>query len=191
MNKYFVNFVIIAALLLAASVTSCKDNKTHAAMTLITSADELRFSMCGTGTATIVWGNQKETAELSEDEHTSFILDIPDINSRTVTISGNITGFECVWGELTVVDVSKNTALEKLLISMSPLTGLDLSKNSALTYVDVKANQFSAEALNELFGSLHGNGGTINIAYNPGTDDCNKSIAEKKGWKVETTEFEN
>jgi len=171
-------------------ITGCSESSVET-MTLITGNEELRFSMSGTGTATIVWGNQKETAELSEDEHISFILDIPDINSRTVTISGNITGIECVWGELTAVDVSRNTALKTLLLSMSHLTGLDLSKNSALTYVDVKANQFAAAALNDLFGSLHGNGGTINIAYNPGTDDCNKSIAEAKGWTVETAEYEN
>ena len=189
MKYKFFKLIVAACILTTAGYTSCGDAKSGASMTLITGADELRFSMSGTGTATIVWGAQKETAELSEDEHTSFILDIPDINSRTVTIYGNIKGIECVWGEITAVDVSRNTSLQKLLISMSPLTGLDVSKNSALTYVDVKANQFSAEALNELFGSLHGNGGTINIAYNPGTDECNKSIAEAKGWKVETTEY--
>ena len=160
-------------------------------MTLITGADELRFNMSGTGTVTIAWGNQKETAVLSEDEQL-FILDIPDINSRTVTISGKVKRFECEWGELTAVDVSRNTALEKLRIRFSDyLTSLDLSKNIALTYVDVSGGQFSFEALNDLFGSLHGNGGTINIFGNPGTDDCNKSIAQAKGWKVQTTEYGN
>ena len=160
-------------------------------MTLITGNDELRFSLSGTGTATIVWGNKKETVALSEDESTSFVIDIPDINSRTVTISGeNMTSFGCVWGGLTAFDVSRNTALKMLYLKVNQLTGLDLSKNSALTYVDIIANSFSAAALDDLFGTLHGKGGTINIAYNPGTDDCNKSIAEAKGWTVEVVEAE-
>ena len=187
-----INFLTIAAviILLAAAVTSCGDAKSGNSVTLITVADELRFGISGTGTATILWGNQKVTAELSEDVRELVILDILDSNSQKVTISGNVTLFDCEWGELTALDVSRNSALEILRISFSDyLRNLDLSKNSALTYVDISTNEFSAEALNELFGSLHSNGGTINIFGNPGTDHCNKSIAEAKGWKVQTTEY--
>ena len=159
-------------------------------MIMTTTNDELRFGLSGSGTATIAWGNQKETAELLEDELKWFHLAIPDINSRTVTLSGEITGFECAWGGITELDVRRNTALTNLSLNVNQLARLDLSKNSTLTYLDVKANQFTAETLNDLFGSLHGKGGIINIAYNPGTDDCNTSIAEAKGWTVEIVELE-
>ena len=53
----------------------------------------------------------------------------------------------------------------------------------------------SAEALNQIFKDLpqgktfedkYGNTkqSTINIYGNPGKDTCDKSIAEKKGWKI-------
>jgi len=36
--------------------------------------------------------------------------------------------------------------------------------------------------LNTLFATLHSNGGNIYIEGNPGKENCNLSIAEKKGW---------
>ena len=158
-------------------------------MTIITSDDLLIFGLGGSGMATIAWGNQKETAELSDD-YVWLSIEIPDINSRTITITGNIIGFDCAWGGFTEIDVSKSSALTNLNLTANLLKRLDLSKNSALKYVDIKANQFTAAELNNMFGTLHGRGGTIVIAYNPGTDDCKKSIAEAKGWVVETTEPE-
>ena len=153
-------------------------------MTLITGNDALRFCLRGSGTATIVWGNEKETAELAEDEFEWFTLAIPNISARTVTLSGEITGFECEWGGITELDVSRNTALTDLSMGVNQLKSLDVSKNTALKSLHIKANQFTAAALNDLFGTLHNKGGIINIAYNPGVDDCNISMAEAKGWEV-------
>ena len=147
----------------------------------------------GSGTATVDWrgdGAEKETKELSGV--TSFVREFSGINSLTITVSGaNIITLDCVWAGITELDVSRNTALTTLSLKVNQLTSLDLSKNTALTYINIKANQFTAAALDDLFHTLHGSGGTINIAYNPGTDDCNKSIAEKKGWTVEITETED
>jgi len=47
-----------------------------------------------------------------------------------------------------------------------------------------------AKAMKPLQCILKNENNYINIAYNPGTDDCNKSIAEAKGWTVETIEAE-
>ena len=161
-------------------------------MTMTTTNDELRFSLGGSGTATVAWGNEKKTVKLAGNQYKSFVIDFSNATSRTVTISGKkITYFDCVWGGLTKLDVSKNTALTELILNVNQLKSLDLSKNTALTYLDLKANQFTATALNNLFGTLHGKGGTINIAYNPGTDNCNKRIAEAKKWTVEIVEQEN
>jgi len=62
-----------------------------------------------------------------------------------------------------------------------------VSRNTALNYLECNNNLFSANALNALFETLHNNTVSdcdINIDENPGTDDCDKSIAEKKGWKI-------
>ena len=44
----------------------------------------------------------------------------------------------------------------------------------------------TASELNALFGILHNNTGnkTISIYENPGAGDCDRSIAERKGWRV-------
>ena len=88
-------------------------------------------------------------------------------------------------GELTSLDVSKNTALTKLIVYCE-LTSLDVSKNSALTDLDCNSNQLTTTALNALFTTLHSSTGekSIGIRNNPGTTDCDRSIAERKGWSV-------
>ena len=92
-----------------------------------------------------------------------------------------------VGGQLTSLDVSKNTALTQLSVG-DQLTSLDVSKNTALTELSVPSNQLTAAALNALFGTLHSNTisgktKTIYIRDNPGTADCDRSIAESKGWR--------
>ena len=75
------------------------------------------------------------------------------------------------------------------------LTSLDVSGLAALESLDCDSNDLSAEALNQIFKDLpqgktfedkYGNTkqSTIMIYGNPGKDTCDKSIAEKKGWKI-------
>jgi hypothetical protein len=94
----------------------------------------------------------------------------------------------CVNNQLTNLDVSKNTVLIDLRCSENKLTGLDVSNNITLKTLYCSNNQFSADALNALFKTLHRkkrkNGKVILIVDNPGTDACNIKIAEDKGWKV-------
>jgi len=68
---------------------------------------------------------------------------------------------------------------------------LDLSNNTVLSYLTCTDNQFSAEALDALFDSLHsntipGSAKNIYVQDNPGSEICNPSIASEKGWIVET-----
>jgi len=57
----------------------------------------------------------------------------------------------------------------------------------------ISANLLEAEeegkGLNPLFRTLHSNAGVkvIYISNNPGTTACDPSIAEAKGWVVDTT----
>ena len=81
-----------------------------------------------------------------------------------------------------------NTKLTSLNVSNSSLTSLDVSNNPVLSELDCKYNQLSTEALNNLFGTLHGNtitgGKTVYVLGNPGMFNCNQSIAANKGWVV-------
>ena len=97
------------------------------------------------------------------------------------------------------IDVSKNTALTTLIVA-GGLISLDVSKNTALTSLYCGDNKLTSSALNDLFRTLHSNtltntrgdgwGGTveenknITISNNPGSADCDRSIAEAKGWEV-------
>ena len=56
--------------------------------------------------------------------------------------------------------------------------------------MDCSSNMLSTEALNSLFKTLPTrteiNGkGDIYISPNPGSNECDKSIAEKKGWNID------
>jgi hypothetical protein len=71
---------------------------------------------------------------------------------------------DCDYNRLTVLDISKNTALARLICSY---------------------NQLTAKALNALFSGLPAYSGVIFMEDNPGSDTCtcNRSIATKKGWE--------
>ena len=99
----------------------------------------------------------------------------------------------CTDNQLTDLEVSKNTLLTRLGCGSNPLTKLDMSKNTKLTFLNCYNNQLSTEALNALFQTLCTNTGnsqdeddySIYLDNNPGTKTCNRSIAQKKGWKVD------
>ena len=66
------------------------------------------------------------------------------LKSQTVTIRGDVTYLDCAGEQLTTLDVSKNTALEKLYCSENQLTTLDVSKNTALTTLWCFENRLTA-----------------------------------------------
>ena len=107
---------------------------------------------------------------------------------------------DCRNNKLTTLDVSANTALNRLECDLNQLTSLDVSKNISLSLLSCVGNQLSVNALNDLFRSLpHKRGleynevGDIFISFrnfgprdNPGVLDCDRSIAEEKGWFFRT-----
>ena len=113
-------------------------------------------------------------------------------NSLTnITLGANpsLLHISCYQNLLTSLDVSKATSLTGLSCSHNQLTELDVSKNINLEQIHCLNNKLSVEALNRFFGTLHNksvinNYKDINITGNPGTDNCDRSIAEKKGWTV-------
>ena len=114
----------------------------------------------------------------------------------TLDVSRNpaLTDLDCGKNQLTALDVSKNTALERLKCNQNQLTDLDVSKNTVLWLLEVVGNQLTAVALNDLFRTLPDRSklgpeyvGDINISTysgggNPGNSDCDRSIAEARGW---------
>ena len=128
---------------------------------------------------------------------------------RTITITGNITHLYCyelnltsldlrnaselIWIEcygnsLASLDISNNTMLEALDCHSNSLSSLDVSNNIALVGLGCESNDMDTEALNDLFGTLFDRTGNfegyIYINNNPGTDDCDITIAEDKNWRV-------
>ena len=66
------------------------------------------------------------------------------IKSQVVVIRGDVTEFNCIFSNLTSLDVSKSAALEVLFCSENQLASLDVSKNTALTDLDCSWNQLTS-----------------------------------------------
>lgn len=127
----------------------------------------------------------------SLDVSKNIMLEELDVYSNRLTgldISKNtaLQIVRCSENRLTSLDVSKNKGLTHLWCNQNQLTSLDVSKNTGLTFLDCQLNALSVAALNDLFRTLHGNriseDQIVHFAENPGTDDCDASIAEAKGW---------
>ena len=115
-----------------------------------------------------------------------------------INVSKNtaLTNLYCEDIQLTELDVSKNIMLTILWCGFNQLTELDVSENVVLRRLSCGSNLLTTDALNALFSTLHDNiftygwGGwgiekEISIGSNPGTDNCDPSIAEDKGWTVD------
>ena len=63
------------------------------------------------------------------------------LTAQTVTITGDVTYFDCSENQLTALDVSHNTALTELRCYRNQLTALDVSKNTELTELRCNNNQ--------------------------------------------------
>ena len=136
--------------------------------------------------------NQLTSLDLSENV-VLMNLECYDNQLMSLDIRKNIRliSLYCANNQLTELNVSKNIALQELSCVNNQLTNLDLITNTILRNLDCSSNNLSAAALNVLFETLHNNPGNRNFRYkivsignNHGRYDCNKSIAERKGWKV-------
>ena len=167
------------------------------------------FIMAGEGKITIDWGDgTNETFTLTEKDKTyshkykeeaaykivvtsdnSTIIEYLDLcgcllTSLDISDKCRLKYLDCGSNLLKTLDTSRNHKLEKLAFQDNKFTSFDASQNTALKYLVCTANEFTAAAIDVLFETLHNKGGTVCIELNPGTDDCNRTIAEKKGWEV-------
>ena len=91
--------------------------------------------------------------------------------------------------ELTSLNASGLTALEYLEVNGNvKLTSLNVSGCTVLNELDCSGNQLTTAGLNALFETLPDRSDSFNIRLkidgNPGTDDCNRSIATNKNWYI-------
>jgi len=120
---------------------------------------------------------------------TFYFLNCANNRLKSLDISKNtlLNTLTCYNNELASLDVSKNTALASFNCRSNKLSNLNVSGLNSLREFLCHTNNFDAEALDVLFESLHNNvvqEKSIDVRFNPGTDTCNPSIAENKGWKV-------
>ena len=131
--------------------------------------------------------NQLTSIDLSQNEALTYLV-LTHNQLIVLDVSRNVAleRLNCAYNKLTALDVSQNAALKGLFCYKNQLTALDVSQNTALTEFSCFDNQLTAEALNNLFATLHDNviSKTIYINRNPGSADCDPGIAKAKGWKV-------
>jgi len=151
---------------------------------------EINFLNNGTNTLTANGKNIKHI----EVGYYAYAGDIYDsVTALNVTKLKNLYILDCNNNLLTELDLSQNTNLRYLTCNDNQLTSVKL--NSPVIYwVYLHNNQLSAAALNEIFYSLPDVNDfvkqrVISISNNPGTETCDKSIAENKGWIVDVYEY--
>ncbi len=113
-------------------------------------------------------------------------LECDENNLSSLDVSKNTELTYLVCGDkLSSLDVSKNIKLTVLSCGDNNLTSIDVSKCTKLTHLGCWDNKLSSSALNKIFGDLpQVENGYIYIPGNPGSDTCDRSIAENKGWDV-------
>gem|GEM_PF-2415326 len=117
-------------------------------------------------------------------------FDCRDNQLTSLDVSNNteLEYLACSTNQLSSLDTGNNTDLKILFCANNRLTCFDASKNTSLMWLALQYNQFSAEKLNNLFGTLPiGKGRKINVDNNPGTSTCNICFAENRGWECEKT----
>ena len=149
----------------------------------------LDVSRCTALTSLQCGGNQLTVLDVSRNTIlTSLYCGNNQLTALDVSRNTALTSLECKYNQLTALDVSKNTALIYLYISSNQLKNLDVNKNIALGALNVEFNQLTAAVLNDIFRALPSwpldpeYVGDIRITGNPGTDECDWSIAIEKGW---------
>ena len=182
--------------------------------------DSLKIGLSGSwGNATIDWGDgTKINSNDLWSMPIYFNKSYSDKKSHAIEINGSgrntIIGIFCSNNDLTSLNVSNNPKLNYLVILSNKLKNIDVSKNLELIELDcslnqlksldvrnntklaslfLRSNQLNATQINKLFETLHKNKiweKTIFIGGNPGTKNCDKSIATSKGWIVDSEPVE-
>ena len=187
------------------------ENSKYMTMNIL-STDHVAFAISGNGTAEIDWGDGSSFLTTTIGNYPLTIryfysdvfspkvkivgerINILNCNNIQITnldVSKNaaLTQLYCASNQLKSLDLSNNTLLTTLECSNNQLTNLDMTNNTALSNLNCAFNLLSTDALNVLFGTLHNDyfgigNKTIYIGNNPGTAQCDQSIATSSFWVV-------
>lgn len=130
------------------------------------------------------------------------------LQGNTVRVYGKVTTFYCNDNEVTSLDVTRNTVLERLNMSHNKIKEVNLRNNAQLTYLkvsnlplvglDLTANKkltelrfnltFSGEKLKKVVSTMHENGGGT-VYMNPKIIDSpeeqqTKQTLKNKKWTI-------
>ncbi len=120
-----------------------------------------------------------------------LICDRNQLTSLYVTGLASLTTLDCSINELTCLDVSSCTSLQELYCSENQLTSLDVSSLTSLRILCLLDNNFTAQALDEIYCALpqrkYLDEAKIIVSTsvdNPVVLTTNKSNATSKNWAV-------
>ena len=143
----------------------------------------LKYLNCGNNRLTLL--NVAKNSKLD-------ILECGNNKLMSLNLQNNekLTYLSCGSNQLTSLDVDNNIILKSLYCGNNLLTSLDVSNNKALRNCSCTKNLLSSEELNSLFNDLpitqpiSNSYAEICFYDNPGSEDCDATIATKKGWQV-------
>ena len=137
--------------------------------------------------------------ELDLSRHADLI-ELGCSNNQLTTLDVNgataLYWLYCDYNQLSTLDTNGNPCLRELNCYENQLTKLDMSNNTSLIRLHCQKNQLTTSALNALFITLplpmpnnpSYTKGNLTYIYslwisdNPGTSDCDVSIALERGW---------
>jgi Leucine-rich repeat (LRR) protein len=189
MKNLKTKIIFFLAVTLLASNCHPEQGETKNIITVITaSIKSVTLEMKGSGNMTVDWGDGSaiDTVTLSDTTIISRHHDYAYEKANKITITGNVTYLNASYNNITSLDIIQTTVMTELYCGNNNISSLDASKCKALKYLDCSDNKFSATALNDLFETLPSNAvvKTVEIFSNSGCNDCDRSIAQKKGWYV-------
>lgn len=158
-------------------------------------------------------GNELTTLDVGKNIKLEYLqCDENQLTSLDVSKNIALRELRCSYNKIMNLDITNNTKLKILGCHDNQLTSLDVCNNTMLYFLNCednhltsligirktkimwgknlycRNNQFSAETLNNLFDRLPYDREKSSLMYiggNPGTDNCNRNIAGKRGWTVE------
>lgn len=116
-------------------------------------------------------------------------LDDNAINKLVITPSESLHTLTLRNNKLSSLDLVNKPKLAVLSLENNSISELNIAGNQDLSNVDISKNQFSGTALNKVFTDLPMPlysflSPWIRITSNPGTNQCDSTIATVKKWKV-------
>ena len=144
------------------------------------------------GTISINWGDGVIDEFTPGEELGDYSHEYANSNIQTVIIHaeelkgiGNGADKE-MYGIFKEIRFGECPFLEDISFPNLGLTVLEIEKAERLKYLNCSKNNLSASALNSLFESLpYSSYGEINYKENDGSETCDNSIVEDKGWNYE------